>query len=354
MAAAPEKSKESVPPRTKWGKALRLAKDGFFTFVIPTSLKRFALFALCWGLLQPMAGRLFPRAEDVVKKEGLDPAIVQTLAPGKKIYVRQGESLPARAHALLDAGAPFAPLHYWTQMRASNSVAAYTISDATNSVFRLPLKLAPESERPCIIYMKPKAALMDARDLRRVVERKAGRAIDWKDPLTLTRDELYRLDLLHEIRHCSDANQRLEEGYEKESDATWAGLSALAAARKQPGLIDAFQRESGVGVGGAYDIALYIDAKRKGMAPPTGADVEKIAAEVEPLETPLLKKKASEAAGDCGPVNPKAACRFKPPAFSGPLARRRYQLTEQFISHVLDVAPKKAPPRKPGSRKPTA
>ncbi|MEZ0224811.1 MAG: hypothetical protein ACAH83_09680 [Alphaproteobacteria bacterium] len=354
MESAPATSEASTPPRPK-NRLFAGVKTVLSCLFLPTSWKRAAVFVAFWGILQPLAGTLFPRAEDVVKKEGLDPAVVEMLAPGKKIHIRQGDNPLAKVHAAMDHSI-LMPWHYFSTMRKGTSVMAYTIDDDQDGLLNLPLKiLLPKSQRFCTIYMKPHADMQDMSAIRDVVEDIKG-PVAWKHAVSPTKQELYQMYLLHEIRHCSNDNMKLERGYDQEADATWKAIATLAAQKRNPALVAAFKKTVAINIGGNYDHSLYIDAMQKGAKPPSAEEVEAVSAEVEPYLAPLLLNKVATMRGDCKQaLNASVYCWPVKPELSTPLAQRRFSLLAEAVDDILDTAPVKNPPiPKPKPRKPGA
>lgn len=235
--------------------------------IFPLSWRKIGVFLATWFLAHPMSTLLFPRAEDVLKKEGLDPKIAQELAPGKTVYVREDNFLGA-LHATFDKGPFKAPMHYLHYVSPNSHVAAFTqnnFSYVFNNTSR--------------VYMKPSTK----EDI---------------DPLTnalfetssLSEEIRYQKTLLHEIHHASDENKMLF-GVEKEADCDRYAIEALAREMNDPTLKDKFlNNKSFFFIGGDHDTALYLDAHFRQVSTPTCREMEIANAEAAIVENKILVK----------------------------------------------------------------
>jgi hypothetical protein len=214
----------------------------------PTTLKSLGIYVLLWHVLQPLAGMIFPRAEDVLKQEGLNPELVQELAPNKKVYIRQGENIFAKAHAVLDNGFLISPLRYLGIKDDSGNLAETVRGHLTG-------KYEDIIESPlCLIYIKPRNLLAER--------------LAWGSASVETR---YQEVLLHEIRHCSAENRKLSNDLYIEGDAEYYAIKLLAREKKSPQLLTTLFNLNAVHPtpDDPHNTSLYIDARLENQIPPS-------------------------------------------------------------------------------------
>ncbi len=242
------------------------------------SLRRGIRAALCGAVTvlagQPLTTLLFPRAEKALEDEGLDPALVAELAPGKRIYVRNAASPFAKLHAALDilGGAKNA----WWDVYHNDEVLAYA---------------TPMPGNFCRIYIRSKQdSTFDGIAALRAPFRDAV----WKNPALPSARDNFRQVLLHEIRHCSDENHKLPALY-KEADSDYQAIRVLTREDKRPGLKESFYRYTSMTEINfdTHDTILYMQAKDRGEALPTVEEMleARQAAKDGVLLTPLALKR---------------------------------------------------------------
>lgn len=255
--------KPSLWNATKWMTAALFwpFPRGLKKTALLSSLKKTFVFALAWGVLQPAAVMLFPRAETVLKEEGLDPALAQELAPGKKVYVRS-DNFWGKTHALFDCGPYLAPLVYFQRLS----------SGSESSAFATPPFLFGRSDVRSI-YMKSSAAQVEETEaLREMIHNLSRGKLELSE--LVSPEEYRQMVLLHEIRHCSDENQALKDEIEKEGDSDYHAIKTLAREKNKPGLQDAFLLAAAArdSLDPDHNTALYLDALfREAALPSAGA-----------------------------------------------------------------------------------
>lgn len=294
------------------------------------SWPKMALMGLVYGVLQPLATYMLPTAEEVLKKEGLDPKIAETLAPGKTIYVREANILGGM-HAFFDQ-----PLI--TQLVSNNlsywrsAVAGY--ANPGNKVFFRDMPVIRLKSE--VIYKK------EALDARKAVERVTEGAYTYIEVLGIK--DKKDLTLLHEIRHCAEDNQNLETVLEKEADADALAFSTLAIARDAASMMEAVISERALQKTVTHNTILYLDAIFNSKAVPAGDEMAKANEEALPAMDSLFRQKLMRMSDVCGKsIKTFTICDYACDSVSlSPLARRRVALYEQWLEKgfVRKPAPK--------------
>jgi hypothetical protein len=312
----------------RWGRAVRRIK-----------LKKLVLFAAltaavgqAYGSTSSFAAQAwpkigeaaFPTAEQAVAKEGLDPKLVQLLAPGKRIYVRT-DTLPGTAHALFDNGLRGAYPN-WRYRLHNPNIGAYTH------------RIQGPHGYSCGIYLHTaNYAHKQSQNIQQA--------------------------LLHEIRHCSDANAKFT-GLMAEADADAKAIEVLSAAQKMPGLAQLFINAKARSPGDTdHDDVLYLDAVFNHRPIPTAEQMQAANREANGLQVSLALRDAElslsdaqRAAGQraaCDDSANQKICNFDL-AQQGlsPLGLRRAQLYENARPRPSSAAPAKvaATPAKPKTK----
>jgi hypothetical protein len=233
-----EKLWRSIGQKARW-----LASALFFPF-FPVTWPKLGVFMAAWWIVQPAATMLFPRAEKVLEEEGLHSEIVQELAPGKKVYIRK-DDFWGKAHVVFDRNPFYAPFDYWQYIGKSSRFAAFavpSVSFAFNDV--------------CAVYMKPTPEFKE---------------------YNLSSQDIYKMTLLHEIRHCSGENKVLEAGVLQEGDSDFHSVEAFAQAMNRPEIKENFLHyRAGALHSNSHDTALYLDAKFHRVAVPSKKEMDEV------------------------------------------------------------------------------
>lgn len=311
--------------KNKTNKTLALLKYGASALVLPNTLKKAGVYLVFWSILQPLSGMLFPRAEDVLKQEGLNPELAQELAPGKKIYIRQGDSLIAKAHAMLDAGFLGMPMRYFGMRDSSNTTANTTrgiISGRFENILESPL---------CTIYIKPHNVLKDHTEY------------GGTDPKTQ-----YQKTLLHEIRHCSAENRKLPNDLYVEGDAEYHAIKTLAREKHNPALLSTLFNMTAIinNPTESHNVSLYIDARLQGQIPPSDIAIMQANSDVADLIMPVGMGRIVKENGACAlPVSKiKYKCLDEDAINKAlsPLAQKRLAFGVQAVKSIANSGLKPA------------
>lgn len=175
------------------------------------------IFCSAFFVLQPLSTFLLPRAEEVLKKDGIDPAVVQNLAPGKHVYVRTS-NFGGKLHLLFSATPYEYKRFYDNILTIAGLNYAGLKQDKTPAMVRLFDKNAE------IVYFA---------DLGKTYEDLAGRlaedgSVKKEFNTFLTGQQLDAFTRFHEIRHCSDTNEKLKPGFMREADADFYAIQQMA------------------------------------------------------------------------------------------------------------------------------
>lgn len=290
--------------------------------ILPTNHTKLAAFFGFIGL-HAATTFLFPRAEDVLKKEGLDPAIAEELAPGKRIHVRQ-ENLAGTLHAINDGKSILALWHAYNFVFNQN-VGAYAVPAFQLAGFDIP-------GTPCTIYMKKPEDYNTA--LKDVLRSVTGKDVPFH--LSVTTAQEYKFRLIHELRHCGEENRKLDKGNMKEADANFAAFDMIGRTFNNRGLArDIIALHYAFSFSETHDSALYIDAKSNGRPIPSQEEINAANAEARAAgrlaRYPALAQAFGKSCGDvsflledlCQEAAAEAA------KVTTPLGKRRLELYRQ-------------------------
>jgi hypothetical protein len=237
--------------------------------LLPWSAKQIGVYLAAWFVAWPLLGAaIFPRAEKAVEEQGLDPKIVQELAPGKNVYIRTDDAL-GKAHTMLDRGPLALPLVLWQNIYSNEGGHSRNGFLTSNDI------------GVCMVYL---------------------RASDYKNAPR----EHYQRALLHEIRHCSNDNVNLMrygvfDTVAAEGDADAKGLTVLARETKNPELKQQFLgllAIDGSPADQAHNTALYLDAVFNNRAIPSNEAIAAANAEAETQRGSIIARTTAHSMSD--------------------------------------------------------
>ncbi len=289
------------------------------------STKKIAVYLMAWHVLHPMAGLLFPTAKEEAKKLGLNPEVIEELAPGKNIRVRT-DNFWGKLHALCDGVTPLKKRPF---TRAFDIFYRYKNYIKPENGFGGICRPAKELEKlffSHIIYIKHKEPR--------------------KTLINLTKEEEYIKTLLHEVRHGDEKNLQLTHPLLIEGDADYHAIRILMRERNKPHLKDFFIARSLLG--GTHDTALYLDAKSNNKDIPPAEDMIKANEAVKNISHELfLQRSVNTDKAHTTMVNPspefKIACKNKHKGYGyltksfSPLAMRRKELYLKTIDREIHL-----------------
>jgi hypothetical protein len=90
----------------------------------------------------------------------------------------------------------------------------------------------------------------------------------------LSARDIYHQRILHEIRHCSDENQKMPHGPLMEGDCDYHAAEGMARSLNRPELREDLLLHQSFQNVGSHDTCLYMDAKFRGIEPPTAEDIQ--------------------------------------------------------------------------------
>lgn len=312
------------------------------------SFKKAAVYTLSWCVLQPAATMLFPRAEDVLKENGLDPKIAQELAPDKDVYVRSS-SLLGKLHAVTDVQ-PFAmPVRYYNRISHDNGVNGFADRHVSH--------LFPNISA---IYVSDEKHFESLIVTRFDAKGESVGTDEYKMPLSpeLSAKSL----LLHELAHI---NENDLDNYAEEMYAEYEAARILHRSFPDQDIIQKTVDDNALFVPISHDASLYITMKFNGEALPSVDELQKVSAETRQTSRKIFTHHAYKAAGICDmnadamTAMDKVTCSFKVDRSSfSDLAQRRLKLTEMAARRLFSPdnkieEPEKAAPLPPKSLKPS-
>lgn len=314
---------ESLKKGTKWlASALFLPIKKIGRFQYELTWPRLGVFFTAWWIVQPAMTMLFPRAEDVFKEQGLNPDIVQELAPGKRVHIRHDNFL-GKLHASFDQGPYLAPFTMYRHIFNDN-IGGYALSTPS---FVLP-HLAS-------VYVKSAASAAsyagDEKSVRRVFNKNA------QYHLPITAKERYKFVLLHEVRHTSAANQSLDHQFLSESDADYHAVEILAHEEKKPFIRKNFLDFRALARGDDdHDTALYLDIKFRNAAMPAVSEMLEANKKAREIVSDMILWEASLSKGDCAKVKYARECSYDIDLQKlSPLAARRVELAAEALRDFI-------------------
>lgn len=201
--------------------------------------KKLGVFFSFWYVALPSTAHLFPRAEEVVAREGLPAELVQELAPHRHIRV-----FPDTPVGAFFASVQSGPLGLYQ--------VGHRIANPDIGGFARPARFGRYGI--CKVFMRDEAYFEDSR--------------------AITAQETRHIVLLHEIRHCSAENAR-HKGIIREGDADYHAVRVLARETGDDTLRMRylFNRLS---TASTHTTALYLDAMYNNTPAPTAEDLASV------------------------------------------------------------------------------
>lgn len=191
-------------------------------FKIGFSGLRAGIYAAVYFVIQPLSVLLFPRAEDVFEKEGLDPRIVSNVAPGEDIRIVP-DNIWGKAYALFPSSPLMHPVNFYSQVQrlGNNSVLGFNMG---------------ESGYVTKIFCGGVSGVLikqDALQYKRSIQEKNRQTIERSsdgrytlNALQKEKDMLHTV-LIHEMRHSCDENRNLSPLL-READAFYYAATELS------------------------------------------------------------------------------------------------------------------------------
>jgi hypothetical protein len=280
MSRRPTHARQTPPsePPSLWRQFWRAAR-GVKNFVLweatfPTTKRSLAAFALWSQVGAPLAMLAFPSAEDVLRQDGLDPALVQQLGAD---HVRV---LPATfGGSFLQASMLRPPGLALFNAFMHTSGPQEIRGAATQGLFGVQGKVLGF----CSIVLPT----MENYDVPGMVSALSGREIkagEVRPDLPYSVRESYWSTALHEIRHCGQSLPAWSwsDNTMTESDADARSLAMLAGIFNNPQApyVKMYARALHLDAGG-HDTALYVDAALHGRPLPTTEEIQGAAKELD-------------------------------------------------------------------------
>lgn len=191
---------------------------------------KIALSTLVYFVAQPLATLLFPRAETVMQREGLDPAILSKITPEKNIRIIP-DNLAGKAYYLFDQHPLLDPTKFYDNLTTIFNSSTAAFHDPSYPPL-LAYLIAPDIKR---IYMKDNRAKETAatKAYKATVEEFSEGSFTYKRGVTT--QETFLFTLVHELRHTAP-EQRKMSAFIKECDADYYAGVFCSVALKKPEL----------------------------------------------------------------------------------------------------------------------
>jgi hypothetical protein len=287
---------------------------------IALNYAKVAIYSLAYFVIQPASTFLLPTAEKILAKNGINPELVQELAPGKKIYVRE-DNLLGNLHTMMDKPLLFLPFNsdYW-----NSDVQAYARPWESFFGFSTPT-----------LYVKDPSITIDT---FREITKNTSVLID-PGKCFPSASENFKRTILHEVRHCSDDNMRMESVLEGETDADYRAIGALARELGKPSLPQSFvDYQALFSTAPTHDDALYLDAVFNKRSLPSFDDIRRANKEAAVVYDSLHSKVLTEAMGACDPKYNMPICNYDAAAEIGKLSslgQRRAELYNAAVKKFM-------------------
>jgi len=256
-SAEPENA-TAVPAAPLWKKAFKPALYVSTALVAPFYFERgslwphlssgkLAIFLAVPLVVSPMSAKLFPTAEEVLAQKGYPAEMVQDLAPGHgKIRVRPDNAW-GKAQALFSLpllSTAIGKNHLWNNMRDQNVLG---------------LAQAGQGLSSDVIYV--------AEDRLRDLHAPSGKK------RRLSYEEEWLHSFLHEVRHVSAENRKLESGLARESDSDYEAARVVIKHLDRPLFESQLMAYKGGSFPDSHDTALYLSARFNGTVAPAAQDM---------------------------------------------------------------------------------
>lgn len=260
---------------------------GIYTYLHTKTAAAFLLASVVY----PTATWLLPRAGGELEKRGVPSALVETLAPGKTIFVRNN-SLMSRFHLAIsypnpmDQASIFASSGY--RQYDINAFAKRDLSYPTDTSHLLP----PEAEWSafllpsdgCLVMFGGNLDNMDVRDFIFSYAHPLLSLEKIQSRFNITNADLAAQTLMHEFRHCSQYQRDIEDtkgiysedakALLQEADSEYRSIRALAESKpllaESLEVIAFFSHINGINVTQEHhDVALILNAQFNGTETPS-------------------------------------------------------------------------------------
>ncbi len=258
-------------------------------YVCPTSLQKAAVALLLSSCIMMPTAKLFPSAEDILKKEGVDPAILTTLTDSD-VYIGSQDQME-RLYFILRAPHILAHLgmaYYYDYIKSSPGNAYLDKA----SLFDIRSWLGGEDYSLLLLVEKEN---LSAEQLTSNITTIPRAYIEYTG---VSARDIFLHMLLHEIRHSATANKKLPR-HLKEADADYhASIASVDGLSGNPEIkkvavnnyiLIQFLRIADPAQESPHNIALYLDARFRELEPPDKDDVTAATREAYEKMRPYLR-----------------------------------------------------------------
>ncbi|MCE9507914.1 MAG: hypothetical protein K8R48_06335 [Alphaproteobacteria bacterium] len=249
-----------------------------WSFSVNLNPLKVAIFTVAYYIVQPLSVFLFPTAEQVLKREGLDPKIIENITPVKDIRVVP-DNFAGKTYFLFSNPPVLSPAYFISVVKSlfGENIRGFETDGDPGFLVRL------ISKDLSAIFLKSNAAYIDKSngEIRRDMEA-VSEGLYTYVPTSTGKDFEQRV-LLHEIRHTSPENDKLTPML-READADYYAFQQLALARHDPALVQGmFYDDLVMGKDADHNDALYLYFKFNKQAVPGERELRQANADAEPV-----------------------------------------------------------------------
>jgi len=320
---------------------------GKWSFSAELKWLKFAIFTLTYYVMQPLLIFLFPTAESVLEKQGLDPNIIQNITPAKDIRVVP-DNIGGKAYFLFSKPPLFNPVQFCRYAYCLFNPRVRGFQSDYKAGFLVWL-ISPGLKT---VFLKSNAEYLDEanKDNKAGIE-EASKGRYTYISMSNGRDYAQQA-LLHEIRHTSPGNDRLSPLF-READADYHAYQQLSLARRDTTLAQRMLSDNLMhGSDADHNTALYLHLKFNNRALPTEEEMRRANAEAKPVIDDYMALQAKTIAGKTEKADSLSKKFNAEVSRLSPLAALRVRLFQEALQqHIVpkNVTEKPVFPFKPVS-----
>lgn len=232
---------------------------------------KIALSTMVYFVVQPLSIFLFPRAETVMKREGIDPNFLPQITTAKNIRIIP-DNLAGKAYYIFNAHPLLQPENFAQITNIFNKTTAAFHDPTSPGV--LPSLLCPDLKK---IYLKDYRALYaeDNEGTKTFVETNSWGSFTFKE--SVSAQDMFVAILIHELRHTSPAQDK-HSALEAEGDADYYAAAILSISKNHPAfsqdylnqaVITGSSSKDSTPSGKIHDTALYLYLRINNMSMPS-------------------------------------------------------------------------------------
>lgn len=234
----------------------------FGFFLMPFySWKRFPQTIAVWAIAFPASLPLLPNGEEYLEDKGLDPAMASELSD-VTIRVMQKDRRADRIHNLFN----YPGIFIFKRNVETNIVPG---AGGANSLWRVVFG----SYGTCPVMLPSKNTTADS--FARIM---TGLKEDTRETAGMSHQAWFNYVTFHEFAHCHTENKGAR--VIKEGDADWRAYLMLEQITDEPALFETILYQRALALSEDHDTALYLDAMKNGMPPPSADEISGVWKEI--------------------------------------------------------------------------